>query len=335
MKALIECGGQIESLRAKEPSLEDVFRRHTESAVGNETSLVEKENAFAFPNNSVCSSPNNASPFNLKSGLLTAFSFLRRDFKFEISYRFGFFFQFVAILLSLPGFYFLSLLVGQRIIPQLEAYGGDYFAFVLVGVAFMGYQNVALNSFAKTIRSGQLMGTLEAMLMTPTRLSAILVSSSLWSFVLTSFHVFLYLLLGITLFGLRLDGVSLVGAFLTQILTILAFSGIGILSASFIIVSKQETPINFLFASISGLLAGVLYPVEVLPAWLQRLSYLLPLTYSLRAMRKAILLGDSLIEISNDLLVLGLFACVLLPLGLFAFHYAVRRTKVDGSLTQF
>lgn len=152
---------------------------------------------------------------------------------------------------------------------------------------------------------------------------------------LTSFEVFLYLLLGITLFGLRLDRVSLAGAFLTQLLTILAFSGIGILLASFIVVFKQETPINFLFASISGLLAGVLYPVEVLPGWLQSLSNLLPLTYSLRAMRKAILLGDSLAGMSTDLMVLGLFACVLLPLGFAAFHYAVRRAKVDGSLAEF
>jgi ABC-2 type transport system permease protein len=152
---------------------------------------------------------------------------------------------------------------------------------------------------------------------------------------LTSFEVSLYLLLGITLFGLRLDRINLAGAFLTQLLTILAFSGIGILSASFIVVFKQETPINFLFASISGLLAGVLYPVEVLPRWLQSLSNLLPLTYSLRAMRKAVLLGDSLTGISTDLLVLGLFACLLLPLGFSLFHYAVRCAKVHGSLTQF
>ena len=164
----------------------------------------------------------------------------------------------------------------------------------------MGYQNVALNSLARTIRSGQMMGTLEAMLMTPNRFSAILLSSRLWSFAFTSFEVSLYLLLGITLFGLRLDRISLAGAFLTQLLTILAFSGIGILSASFIVVFKQEAPINFLFASISGLLAGVLYPVEVLPGWLQSLSNLLPLTYSLRAMRKAVLLGDSLIVNINE-----------------------------------
>jgi len=325
----------MESLQVKKPSLEEVFHRLTESDGGNEISPLKEAAVPAILDNPGSSSPDPPSPFSLKSKVLTALSFVQRDFRLQISYRFGFFLQFVGILLSLPSFYFLSLLVDQRVIPQLQAYGGDYFAFVLVGIAFMGYQNVALNSYARTIRSGQMMGTLEAMLMTPNRFSAILLSSSLWSFVLTSFEVSLYLLLGITLFGLHLDRISLTGAFLTQLLTILAFSGIGILSASFIVVFKQETPINFLFASISGLLAGVLYPVEVLPGWLQSLSNLLPLTYSLRAMRKAVLLGDSLIGISTDLLVLGLFACLLLPLGFSLFHYAVRCAKVHGSLTQF
>ena len=335
MKTLIECGGQIESLQAKEPSLEEVFRRLTESPVEDGAPFGEKVNILPPLDNPASSSPDPISPTNLKQWFLTALSFLRRDFKIQISYRFGFFFQFVGVLVSLPSFYFLSLLVGQRVTPLLEAYGGDYFAFVLVGIAFMGYQNVALNSFAQTVRSGQMMGTLEAMLMTPYRLSTILVSSSLWSLVLTSLQVFLYLLLGITLFGFRIDRLNLAGAFLTQVLTILAFSGVGILSASFVIVFKQETPINFLYATISGLLAGVLYPVEVLPGWLQRLSSLLPLTYSLRAMRKAILLGNSLVEMSIDLLILGLFACVLLPLGFYAFRYAVHRAKIDGTLTQF
>ena len=335
LKALLERGGQMESLQVKKPSLEEVFQRLTESDGGNEISPVKESAVPAILDNPGSPSPDPPSPFSLKSKVLTALSFLQRDFRLQISYRFGFFLQIVGILLSLPSFYFLSLLVDQRVVPQLQAYGGDYFAFVLVGIAFMGYQNVALNSFARTIRSGQMMGTLEAMLMTPNRFSAILLSSSLWSLVLTSFEVSLYLLLGITLFGLRLDRINLAGAFLTQLLTILAFSGIGILSASFIVVFKQETPINFLFASISGLLAGVLYPVEVLPRWLQSLSNLLPLTYSLRAMRKAVLLGDSLTGISTDLLVLGLFACLLLPLGFSLFHYAVRCAKVHGSLTQF
>lgn len=94
-------------------------------------------------------------------------------------------------------------------------------------------------------------------------------------------------------------------------------------------------PINFPFGSVSTLLGGVLYPVAVLPAWLQPISHVIPLTYSLSAMRRAILLGHSLGEVAPDVLVLSLFSGVLLPLTFVAFRYAVNRAKIEGSLTQY
>jgi len=68
---------------------------------------------------------------------------------------------------------------------------------------------------------------------------------------------------------------------------------------------------------------------------LQHLSRLLPITYSLRAMRLALLKGYSLSALASDILALALFGLVLLPLSLLAFRYAVHRAKVDGSLTQY
>jgi ABC-2 type transport system permease protein len=179
------------------------------------------------------------------------------------------------------------------------------------------------------------MGTLEAMLITPTRLSTILLASSVWSFAFTSSQVLVYLLLGALIFGVNLSSANLGAAVVVQVLTILALSGIGVLSASFITVFKQGDPIQFLFGSVSTLLGGVLYPITVLPHWLQPISYLIPLTYSLSAMRRAILLGDGLSALRADLLPLALFTAVLLPLSFVAFRYAVRRAKIEGSLTQY
>jgi ABC-2 type transport system permease protein len=118
-------------------------------------------------------------------------------------------------------------------------------------------------------------------------------------------------------------------------LTIFAFSGIGILSASFTMVFKQGDPVNFLFGSVSSLLGGVLYPITVLPDWLRPVSYLIPLTYSLSAMRRAILLGEPLAALAADVLPLIFFGVVLLPLSFVAFRYSVKRAKIEGSLTQY
>ena len=124
-------------------------------------------------------------------------------------------------------------------------------------------------------------------------------------------------------------------ALLILVLTIITFSSLGIIAASFIMVLKRGDPVTWLFSTLSSLLGGVYYPISVLPPWLQRLSYLLPITYSLRAMRLALLQGYPFTALVPDIAVLVIFSLILLPLSLLTFRYAVHRAKVDGSLTHY
>jgi ABC-2 type transport system permease protein len=52
-------------------------------------------------------------------------------------------------------------------------------------------------------------------------------------------------------------------------------------------------------------------------------------------MRRTILLGDPLGALMPDFLPLVFFAAILPPLRLVAFGYAVRRAKIEGSLTHY
>jgi len=262
-------------------------------------------------------------------------AFVKRDLTLQLSYRLAFFLQFFRIFFSVLMFFFVARVFGGAATPYLDAYGGDYFSFVLVGIAFSGYLGVAMGSFSGSIRQGQMMGTLEAMLVTPIRLSTILISSSLWNFAFTSLRIIVYLLIGVVFFRVDLSRANWFAALLIQVLTILTFGSLGIISASFIMAFKQGNPLNMVLGTASSLLGGVYYPVTVLPFWLQPFSHLLPITYSLRAMRLAVLQGYSLRALAPDILALALFSAVLLPLGMVAFRLAVRKAKMDGSLTQF
>jgi ABC-2 type transport system permease protein len=262
-------------------------------------------------------------------------AFLRRDLRVQISYRLATLLQMLGILFSVAAFYFVGRLFGDIGTVPLEEYGGDYFPFVLVGIAFVGYQSVGLYSFSRAIQTGQTQGTLEAMLVTPTKLETILLASSLWSFMQASLQVLVYLLIGRALFGASLGNLNLGTALLVLILSILAFSGLGILSASFILVAKRGNPVNFLFGGISTLLSGVYYPIAVLPSWLQWTANFLPMTHTLRAMRLALLQGARLGQVLSEVALLGLFTLVILPGSLFAFRWALRRARIEGTLTQF
>ncbi len=264
-----------------------------------------------------------------------ATAFIKRDISLSLSYRLSFVLQLFGILFSVASFYFLSRLFGSAIVPQLEQYGGDYFSFVLIGLAFTGYLGLSLNNFSSSIREGQTTGTLEIMLLSPTRLSAILISSSLWSYIMTTFNVIIYLLVGALIFGFDVSQANFLTAIVVLILSIASFSGVGIISAAIVLVIKRGSPIGWLFGGASSLLAGVFYPISVLPDWLTPLSHLIPLTYALDAMRLAMLKGYSLDQVRLDILVLLGFALLLTPISFFVFRRALKRAKKDGSLLQY
>jgi ABC-2 type transport system permease protein len=219
--------------------------------------------------------------------------------------------------------------------PALEKYNGDYFSFVLIGLAFMGYINTGMRTFSNAIRTEQMLGTLEFILTTPTSLSVVLLSKMVWNFLYDSFHLTVYFLMGILFLSAKYTGESLWIVPVIMLLSLAAFSSLGMLSAGFIIIFKRGDPVNMFFSFGSILLGGVYYPIEVMPAAMQRLAEFLPITYTLRLMRDAIIRGAPLGELAPDLLKLTLLTAILLPISLWFIAFALRRAKHDGSLTHY
>jgi ABC-2 type transport system permease protein len=79
-------------------------------------------------------------------------AFLKRDFLIDTSYRFSFVFQLFSIFLSLASYYFLARFIGNISLPGLTAHSGDYFAFVLIGVALNDYLATSLDAFSRSVR---------------------------------------------------------------------------------------------------------------------------------------------------------------------------------------
>ena len=103
-------------------------------------------------------------------------------------------------------------------------------------------------------------------------------------------------------------------------------------SAAFLLVYKRGSPVNAFLNGASRLLAGVYFPVTVLPEPVQAAAAWLPLTHGLEALRRAVLLGQGVGEIGRELGLLALFALILTPAGLYCLRRAERRAKIEGSL---
>ena len=325
-------GGKIRELAVKRPSLELIFDQIAqEKAVES----PEKERISKKIKPEVQTVVKSSRPGAIREFLRVAWAFLQRDLRAEMSYRVSFLLQFFNVFFSVAVFYFVAKMFGGAVTPFLEPYGGDYFSFVLIGIAFAGYFNVGLSGFSNSLRRAQTTGTLEAMLSTPTRLSTIILSSSQWSYLMTTLRVVVYLLIGTLILGVDLGQGNFGAALLILVLTVISFGSLGIIAAGFIMVLKQGNPVTWVFGTTASLLGGVYYPVDVMPVWMQRLADFLPVTYALRGMRLALLQGASFSTLQSDILALTGFCVFLLPLSLLAFRFAVRRARADGSLTHY
>ncbi|MDD5195863.1 MAG: ABC transporter permease, partial [Candidatus Omnitrophica bacterium] len=163
----------------------------------------------------------------------------------------------------------------------------------------------------------------------------IIMGMSIWDFAFASLKILTYLMIGICFFGMRFNNPNIFAGLLIIILSIACFSSIGIMSAGFILIFKRSEPIGWFISSLTGLLGGVYFPVEVLPPKLQAISYALPITYSLRSLRHALLSGYSFKMLIPDILTLVIFSMVLVPLALAIFKHTLRCVKTDGSLVHY
>jgi len=259
----------------------------------------------------------------------------RRDFAVASSYRAAFLIEIFQALFGCASFYFLSRFVQSAALEKSLPAGTNYFSFALVGIAFFDYLSVALVSFDTSLQEARQNGTLENLLVTQTSLPVILAGSSLYPFVLMSLRTAIYIGWGAVLFGFPLREANWLGAFLVLGASVLAFSGLGILSASYLLIFKRGNPVTWAILGLSSVVGGMMYPISVLPVWLQHIARLVPVTYSLEGMRAAILGHASTRELLPSIAGLLLFAVILLPVSFAIFSWAVRRTKITGTLTHF
>lgn len=264
-----------------------------------------------------------------------AIAFIKRGFFNAVSYPTALGLKAISLFITVASFYYLALLFGtQEQNPLLRPYGGNYLAFLIIGVIFQNFTSLALGSFSREIGNEQNMGTLEFLLMSRTRLGFVLIYAALWEFIWNTLTSVIMLAVGIAVFGIRLDA-NLPVAILTVLLTILSLSGIGMASAGIILITKQGDPITWAVSTASGFLSGVYYPVEVLPPFLKNISLLLPTTHALVALRQSIINNAPFHQLQSELIVLFLFSLITIPVGLFIFSYGFNRARYEGSLGHY
>ncbi|MCC6382419.1 MAG: ABC transporter permease [Dehalococcoidia bacterium] len=266
--------------------------------------------------------------------MTTLAAFFVRDFRVAWSYKFSFLFQNASLVFSLLTLRFVADLFGESNVDAIAQYGGDYFSFALVGVGISVLAYPVTKSFAGAVRGAQVTGTFEAMLTTRTPGASIVVGSAAYGIAAVLVQLILIWVIGTLFFGanLRLEQLPVVALILAM--TLSALTGIGLMSAAFVVAFKQSEPLSTAFVAASLLISGVMYPTSVLPAWLEALAPLLPLTHAAEVTRLLFITGAESQQVGYHLAALAGF-CLLLPLGILALNRAIDYARRTGSLSQY
>ena len=250
--------------------------------------------------------------------------FMKRDIISFSTYK-------TNILLSVVSAFFGALsyafLGANASMPSVT--GMPYVTWIIIGLAFNTYLSQSLTLVQRTINPW----SLEEVLVSPTGLVTFIVGSSLWGFIWSTLVIVIYLAVGILAFGVVLS-VNILGTMLVVALGIGTFIGFSMIGAGVLILTKQGDPVTTLITIATNLFGNVLFPVLVMPIQLRIISLFVPQYYFFNCIRP-MLIGQGILAILPDLLVLGLMCAIILPLGYWIFGWCLRTARKNGTLSWF
>jgi ABC-type multidrug transport system permease subunit len=238
------------------------------------------------------------------------------------------------VLVAIVPVFFVAQALQPLMADAIVGQGGQLFSFIVVGTVALLFITSSLGTLPAAIGGGISTGIWEALLSTPARVWALVAGLTAYDLLWTLARAVVLLVAAWGL-GARIawDGALLsLGVLL---LIVLAYLPLGVITAALVLAVRSTTPFPRVVLLLSAFLGGVYYPTNVIPGWIQALSAWIPLTYGLRALRRALLEGWTVRQILPDLEMLLLFVSVLSVVAVAAFAAALRYARRAGNLAQY
>ena len=220
----------------------------------------------------------------------------------------------------------------------IEATGGEIdvgrvTTILLVGAVVWAYLGIIFEILTETVAWERWEGTIEYTFMAPLSRPIHLFGMGLFAIVYGIIRAILLFGVVALFFDVNVGGANFLAALVILLIASIPFIGIGMMTAVLPLISPEKgTQLGFIAQGILLVVSGVYYPVSVLPEWMQWLATISPATYALDGMRDAILEGDGLGMMWDEIWPLIVIGFVSIPLGLEVFRRGERYAKQHGKL---
>ncbi len=236
--------------------------------------------------------------------------------------------------------------VGSATIVLIGVASGDRMQTLnlLLGVLLWSFLSGLFQEISQNVAYERWEGTIEYTFMAPVSTFSHLLGVSIFAAALAFIQTVVVLGALLLFVDLNVVGANWLGIALVLLMASVSFMGLGLLAATFPIMSPENgAQATYILQGLLLLVSGVYYPIEILPYWLRPLSMLSPATYALNAARKLMgigvpvaadgtLQGASITAVIPELALLTLLGVITVPLGLRVFKAVEDWAKRHGKL---
>jgi len=200
----------------------------------------------------------------------------------------------------------------------------NYFEFVAPGIMAMTVMMSVMTGLPGAISQEKEVGTMDGMMVAPINRLSIILGKTLAQTARGLLQGVIILALAVGLFGVTIQG-NILLVFGLLLLGVFSFVGLGIVLTSF--AKDQQTAAMLMTTLMFPMmfLSGVFFPIQQMPWYMQDIAHLLPLTYATSALRKVMVLGASVPDITTELTVLIIFGAIMTAIAVPVFRRAMTR----------
>jgi len=220
----------------------------------------------------------------------------------------------------------------------VEAAGGDIdvnrlTTQLLIGAVIWSYLGVVFEILIETVAWERWEGTIEYTFMAPLARPVHLIGMGLFAVVYGVIRSSLLFVVIAQFFDISFPVANFLAAVLVLAVASVSFIGIGMMTAVLPLISPEKgMQMGYIGQGMLLVVSGVYYEVDVLPQWMQWLATISPATYALDGIRDAILEGDGVSAMWDEIWPLIIIGVVSIPLGLEIFRRGERYAKRHGKL---
>jgi ABC-2 type transport system permease protein len=227
--------------------------------------------------------------------------------------------------------FFLSLFLKDYAAPSLTEYGGDYTAYMIIGVLFFQNTGTMLGLTMESLNKAYWERRLEVYHSRPYGVGAYIAGRFIWQFTYNTLIICAILITAILSEQVTINPNIPYGAvFAFYIVFTLTCFGIGLAGAGnffFLEIKQGREPVIWTTDILARIFSGVYYPLSVIPVFLQPLSKLIPHTYALKGIRMVMINGTNLTDAATgqSFMILCIFCILSLSSGILIFRKALSR----------